>query len=282
MIDPFDADLPLLIAFSGGRTSGLMLRRYLDFYGGKLPDGSHAIFCNTGKERPETLDFVHEIERRWAVPIIWLEYRHVEGRHAYVIVDYSTASRDGRPFDDVVRVRSMLPNRVARYCTAELKVKTMWRWARNQPHLADGYSKAIGLRHDEPGRCERIMQREGRETRASEKVVLPLNEAKLTEADVMSFWAKQPFDLDLAPHEGNCDLCFLKRKAALLEIMSRRPDLAQWWIDQERIGKGTFRTRADRPAYESLSALAGQPRLFPLSTAPEDEFDTGLECACTD
>lgn len=58
-----------VVSFSGGRTSGLMLRRMLD-------SGEDFITCfeNTGKEREETLQFVHEVERSWRVPIVWLEY----------------------------------------------------------------------------------------------------------------------------------------------------------------------------------------------------------------
>jgi hypothetical protein len=49
---------PTLLAVSGGRTSMHMLWRYLDRHDGRLPHGSVAVFCNTGKEHPATLDFV--------------------------------------------------------------------------------------------------------------------------------------------------------------------------------------------------------------------------------
>src|SRR4051812_42051434 len=59
-------------SISGGRTSGMMLRNLMD-------DGVDVspMFCNTGKERDETLDFVHEIEVKWGIPIVWLEYTRV-------------------------------------------------------------------------------------------------------------------------------------------------------------------------------------------------------------
>ena len=31
------------------------------------------MFCNTGMERAETLEFVNECALRWGVPIVWLE-----------------------------------------------------------------------------------------------------------------------------------------------------------------------------------------------------------------
>ena len=63
-----------LLHVSGGRTTGLLLRRVLDAYGGRLPPNVRAIFANTGKEHEMTLLFVHEMERRWQVPIAWVEY----------------------------------------------------------------------------------------------------------------------------------------------------------------------------------------------------------------
>jgi 3'-phosphoadenosine 5'-phosphosulfate sulfotransferase (PAPS reductase)/FAD synthetase len=65
-------DIPLLliksetiISFSGGRTSAMMLKLILDAHGGTLPLWVKVVFCNTGKERPETLDFVNECAKRW-------------------------------------------------------------------------------------------------------------------------------------------------------------------------------------------------------------------------
>ena len=63
MRDPFLCDGPTVVSFSGGRTSGLMLRRVLDAHGGTLPEDVHVVFTNTGKERPETLAFVAECAR---------------------------------------------------------------------------------------------------------------------------------------------------------------------------------------------------------------------------
>ena len=278
VINPFDLDRPAAVAFSGGRTSGLMLYRILEAFGGKLPNDVHVTFCNTDKERPETLDFVERCSLGWGVPITWLEYRHQPGRHYFVEVNYATASRKGEPFEAAIKARNYLPNRMTRFCTAELKVKTMWvktmwRWAKSIGLAETGYTKAIGLRYDEPKRVRRILSGSG-ETRATEEIVLPLNDAKVTLPDVTAFWAAQPFDLQLRPDEGNCDLCFLKSKAKLLNIMRRRPDLVGWWVEQERGGQ-LFRLPNDRPRYEVLLADAQQPQLF-------NDEDDDLDCACTD
>lgn len=73
MSDPFLVEGPAVLAVSGGRSSMKMLRLVLDAHGGELPGDVHAVFCNTGMERAETLEFVNECALRWGVPIVWLE-----------------------------------------------------------------------------------------------------------------------------------------------------------------------------------------------------------------
>lgn len=59
-MNPYFITGPALISFSGGRTSGYMLRHILDAHDGTLPDDVVVTFANTGKEREETLRFVHD------------------------------------------------------------------------------------------------------------------------------------------------------------------------------------------------------------------------------
>ena len=63
--------VPILISFSGGRSSALMLRMLTQQC--KSLNDYIILFANTGKERPETLEFVHEIETKWNLPINWIE-----------------------------------------------------------------------------------------------------------------------------------------------------------------------------------------------------------------
>ena len=55
---PYIVPRPAVISFSGGRTSGYMLKHILDTHGGRLPEDLSVVFANTGMERPETLDFI--------------------------------------------------------------------------------------------------------------------------------------------------------------------------------------------------------------------------------
>lgn len=263
MRDPFFIEGPAVISFSGGRTSGYMLRRILD--SGLQPD-VHVLFANTGKERPETLTFVREVARRWGVPIHWLEYGHGE-------IDPDTASTDGEPFAKMIGDRKYLPNSLERICTANLKIKLKAEWM--EAHGYDEWDNAVGLRFDEPRRVARMMgpNREKRET-----VLCPLFSALATVETVTEFWRTQPFDLQLGKHQGNCDLCFLKGQAIKMSLIRDNPASADWWIEQEgRIPNGRFRYGRMNYA-EMKDAVLRAPGLpFPLV---DDEPDDLGDCVC--
>ena len=53
-MNPYRVDPPFYVSFSGGRTSGYLLRHVLDAWGGSLPEGGHVLFANTGKEHGAT------------------------------------------------------------------------------------------------------------------------------------------------------------------------------------------------------------------------------------
>ena len=86
---------PAVISFSGGRTSAFMLKQIINAHGGKLPEDIKVCFANTGKELPETLDFVHEVETMWDVDIHWLELQINDETPIWSQkeVTYETASR---------------------------------------------------------------------------------------------------------------------------------------------------------------------------------------------
>lgn len=290
---PYLVDTPGVISFSGGRTSGYMLKHILDAYGGKLPDDLKVVFCNTGKERPETLDFVERCSIEWDVPIVWLEYRYegepigkpdgpkreTPGKHTFTQVDYATASRNGEPFEQVIRARNMLPNVIARFCTVELKIRTSNRYVKSLGW--EEYTNAIGLRADEPHRVAKLLttNRHGKED-----AIAPLAKAGSTLADIQRFWEQQPFDLHLQQHEGNCDLCFLKGQRKIQRILKDNPELVEWWakMEAEAVQRGgnphLAYFRKDRPPYRVQLGLAQRPTLF-------DEFEAdelSIACHCSD
>jgi 3'-phosphoadenosine 5'-phosphosulfate sulfotransferase (PAPS reductase)/FAD synthetase len=280
-MNPYKIEGPALISFSGGRTSAFMLKQIIDAHGGTLPDDIYVTFANTGKEMPETLDFVQACSEHWGVKVHWLELEMADERPVYRTkeVTYETASRDGEPFEALIGRRSYLPNPVARFCTAELKIRRMkdfmWKM-KGYKH----WDNVLGLRYDEPRRVSSSRNASDRERWGN---LMPMYDAKHTVKDVLEFWQKANFDLTLPSIDGqtlagNCDLCFLKGRKTLTKLIKERPDLTTWWIAQEnRIGEGTGATfRSDRPPYVELLKEAENPVM-------DDMFeDDTMSCFCHD
>lgn len=273
--DPFRIDGPAVVSFSGGRTSAYMLWRIIQAHGGDLPPDVVVAFANTGREMPQTLDFVRDCGERWGVPILWVEYVPAEEvANRWRIVTYETASRNGEPFAALIESRSYLPNPVARFCTADLKIRSI-HGAIKATRGWEEWTEAVGLRADEPHRVARI-----KATRESAReVVCPLHRAGITKREVAKFWRRQNFDLRLpnmngrTPH-GNCDLCFLKAAPSIRAIMRDVPGSADWWIEQERKIGATF--RIDRAPYAALAAnVDAQADLFAEEGLATDCFCTG-------
>lgn len=242
MSDPFRIVDPTVISFSGGRTSGYMLRRYLDSNGGILPANAVVVFCNTGREREQTLAFVDQCSREWNVPIVWLEFRSRSKYRGWDVVDFKSASRRGEPFERLIRTKQTLPNFHQRLCTEWLKVLPKYHYAIS---LGLGqHNSAVGIRFDEPKRWEFPVDEE---RTPLQEVVTPLVEARVTRDDVLSFWSANSFDLQLDPDDSNCDLCFLKGMGEIKRVIQADPSRAAWWAEQERWVEGkTGRPRSFR------------------------------------
>lgn len=270
---PFEIAGPALVSFSGGRTSAYMLWRIVQAHGGTLPDDVKVTFANTGKEMPQTLDFVRDCGERWNVDVVWLEWQPGEHGRRWRRVDHASASRSGEPFAELIKSKSYLPNPVTRFCTSELKIRVMRDYARSLGW--DEWDNIIGLRADERHRVSRATA----QTRERWTSRCPLAEAGSTVRDVGEFWASQNWGLNLPTIHGrtpagNCDLCFLKSAPTIAGLMREQPALADWWIEQERARGATF--RRDRPSYESIrTAIEAQGNLTFADPPLTDCYCTG-------
>lgn len=285
MSDPWLITRPILLSVSGGRTSMHMLWRYLQRHDGQLPEQAVAVFCNTGKEHPATLDFVQRCSTEWGVHIVWLEYIDAEEpAQRFQVVSHNSASRDGEPFAAVIKRKGYLPNTMSRFCTTELKVHCSHRWARAEwEHGASRYAKAIGFRADEPHRVAKARVRCGQRKDAWD-LAWPLFDEGIRKAHILAWWRKQPFDLGIPERLGNCDLCFLKSRHKVGKNIEENPAIADWWIKQENFADDTMRSR-NRPlaSVADLRAWALDGQTKPWDQAEIEGLDAfELECTCTD
>ena len=284
---PLQEEFLYTLSVSGGRTSGFLLHLFLEHFHGTLPENVVVSFMNTGKEREETLVFLDQMQQKWDVDIVWLEYVYdnyaTGGRRSphntFRIVDFESASRNGEPFEQlVIKGRhGYLPNVTQRTCTQDLKVNTLARYIRHEYGLfKTQYKTVLGIRHDERKRALRIFKRDC-------NVLIPLYEARITAEDVADFWSSNDFDLALPNNVmySNCDMCFMKGKRSLETLMRKEPERADWWINME---KSITKKRDTTPAqwiksisYSQIFDLSKQPLLFEEEAEPQ-----GFSCFCGD
>ena len=265
MRSPYFIDEPAAISFSGGRTSAYMLYKILEAHDGQLPEELEVVFCNTGKEMDETLDFVQACSDNWGVDIAWLEFQGIKAKPK--IVDWEAASRDGTPFDLLTTEKSFLPNAVMRFCTVELKIKLI------EKYMGGDFLTVVGIRADEPARVVK--------QRSKPDYLVPLADAMVTIADIRDFWETQNFGLQLpmmpngVSNMSNCDLCFLKGAGIKISAIEQDPNLADWWIAQEKKIGGRF--MKDHMDYKTMQVIArDQGTLFDF-----DDSET-IPCFCGD
>ena len=281
---------PTCISFSGGRTSAFMLHKVLEAHDGDLPEFAKITFANTGKEMPQTLDFVRDCGKNWGVDIAWLERFSRKSREdeknkftfKTKIVNYESASRNGEPFAQLIKTIGYAPNPVARYCTAQLKIRAISDYLVNVCGFEKPYVGFIGIRGDE---VRRAVKMSGTIESGQERY-LPLYLDGVTAKDVGRFWSNNDFDLNLPNNNGvtdwgNCDLCFLKGTSKKQSIIREQPELADWWIEQEDslkgIGTGSY-FRKDTPSYKTMKTIA----LEQTSIFDDLYIDETIPCFCGD
>jgi len=222
----YDGVKNLLISFSGGRTSGYMTHRILK----NLPSHINAkvVFANTGQEDDRTLNFVHDCEKVFGWEILWVEakvnYEKGKGtRHK--IVDFSSASRDGRPFEDVIR-KYGIPNQGMPHCTRELKLQPIRSLCKSFGWGKKDYHSAVGIRADEVDRMSAYAE--------EEQLLYPLVKWGVMKPDVIEWWSKQNFDLYLPEHRGNCTWCWKKSFKKLVQVHREDPTILQFPKEMEK------------------------------------------------
>lgn len=201
--------LQRVINLSGGQTSAYMtITEY------KL--GDIVLFCDTGREHPKTYKFLNDFEANEGIRI---------HRTAY----------DGIGFDALLKKNGYkrIPNRTKRICTVELKISQAKRYLKSIG--VTRFENLLGFRKDEP---RRVLEHKERFVKV--KTVFPLYEKGITKQHVDAYWSTKPYRLEIPRILGNCTLCFLKGKNAIMAILREYPELAEPWIKDEQEAAKTF------------------------------------------
>ncbi len=220
----------LLISFSGGRTSAFMLWYILNVWPDRFNYEIIVVFANTGKEHTGTLKFVEECSKRFGVEIIWVEAIPVESNKgkwwkvSHKVVTFKTAAKNGGPFELMVS-KLGIPSTNAPFCSDQLKRKAIESYLKSIGWK--DYYKAIGIRYDEPKRLPE--DNHDRLAQKINKIIYLADLCVMSKWDIIAWWAKMPFDLDIPEGMGNCDNCWKKNTKLLVNNARKHPETFNWW-----------------------------------------------------
>lgn len=277
-------DTPILISFSGGRSSAFMAKLLME-HEALQSTPKVACFANTGKEYEATLRFVNECDKRWNLGLVWLEavINPAKGKGTeWKQVNYETAARSGEPFEAVIQ-KYGLPNRNYPHCTRELKQVPIRKYMQSLNYTA--WRTAVGIRADEKHRLKRNTD----SNFLNPYYPLAGDLIDVDEPFIRAWWEKQPFDLQLKDYQSNCDLCWKKSKRKRLTILSESPERAAWWQQMElQYGKGRYQfDQREGLSIDQLIKLAKAPfhkavdKLELKHQAPHIfDYNMDMETAC--
>ena len=249
-----------VLSLSGGKDSTALAVYMRD----KVPDMEY-VFYDTGKELPETYEFINKVEGFLGKPIVRLNS------------EFS--------FDHYLQVYSgFLPSARMRWCTRMLKLKPFEDFCGD-----DTIISYIGIRADE--------NREGYiSTKPNIKAVFPFKEDGLVKADV--FRILEEVGLGLPEYykwrtRSGCYFCFFQRKAEWIGLKKNHPELFEkakeyektitpsgqryTWQQGESLeeieGRESEIMRNHEESIKRLSANLGNKRLAMVFDEAHDEVD---------
>lgn len=255
--------LALQLFFLLLKKSGIMKQRVINFSGGltsaymtikNYRPGDIVLYTDTGREHPKTYKFLNDFEAFESIPVHKTSYKDSMDAMAYMINS---------------RKHKFLPNITHRTCTVTLKIRTAKAYLKKLNILS--YESFIGFRFDEPDRVLRHIERFKKV-----KTSFPLYYNHITKQHILDFWSYKPYTLEIPSILGNCTLCFMKGKNAIINILQHDPTLAAPWIADEKKAPG--QTFIKGISMETMLQIS-QSNLFPGQ--PLEQTSKAFNCACS-
>lgn len=224
-----------ILGLSGGKDSTALAVFMRD----RQPDMEY-VFCDTGKELPETYEYLKKVEAYLGKPIIYLNADRDFDHHLETYGNY-------------------LPSAQARWCTRKLKIVPF------EKYVGDGevYSY-IGIRADE--------NRSGYvSTRPNIKPVFPFKENNITKDDVYRILEESGLGMPEYYKwrtRSGCFFCFFQRRSEWVGLKENHPELFEQAKAYEKIDPETGK-RYTWNSRESLEELESPERVAEIKQAQE-------------
>lgn len=183
-------------------------------------------------------------------------------------------------FEQVIKNKAnYLPNKVARYCTTELKTMPVLYWMYDL--IKEPVIMRFGYRANETSRAKSMMSKvdddgftkvkatfmklkDGRNSWAEYrycKPEFPLINDNVYKDKIEKYWLDKPVRF---AYMNNCVGCWWRSELLLKKMYEKNPNKMDWFAEQENKSKGTFKTGI---TYEQIKKHKLQMELF------DDDFN---------
>lgn len=234
-MEVFDKSKVHVVSFSGGRTSAYLVH-LMEQKRKELGIQVDYIFCDTGAEHPRTYDFVRQVADHFSINLTCLraEFSMERGVGAKPLqIGLDEIGSDLKPFSDMCE-KYGAPAVHAPFCTDRMKLQPFNKYC-DARYGKRNYVRWLGIRIDEPNRLKLFDDGQidmfGMEPPKEAPYVRYLAHiSEFEKDDILSWWAGQPFDLQIEEHLGNCVFCIKKGLNKIALAAKDEPEMAAEFI----------------------------------------------------
>ena len=210
-----------VVSFSGGRTSA-----YLTIKAIKMFNGDVDVVCmDTGAEHPKTYDFIKRFSKyiktmyRLDITFLRTDFSSPLGEgNSYFDVGVNGIGPDIKPFKEMVK-KYGVPYIGGMFCTDRMKLVPFTKYCQEK-YGRGNYEAWLGIRADEPKRLN------------PKKGIRYLAEiSDFEKSDILDYWSKMPFDLEIPEQLGNCVFCPKKSNLKLAAAQRDEPELYHEFLE---------------------------------------------------
>ncbi len=210
-----------VVSFSGGRTSAYLTIKAIEMF-----DGDVDVVCmDTGAEHPKTYDFIKRFSKyiktmyRLDITFLRTDFSSPLGEgNSYFDVGVNGIGPDIKPFKEMVK-KYGVPYIGGMFCTDRMKLVPFTKYCQEK-YGRGNYETWLGIRADEPKRLN------------PKKGIRYLAEiSDFEKSDILDYWSKMPFDLEIPEQLGNCVFCPKKSNLKLAAAQRDEPELYHEFLE---------------------------------------------------
>ncbi|MDE9443927.1 phosphoadenosine phosphosulfate reductase family protein [Xenorhabdus bovienii] len=242
-----------VVSFSGGRTSAYLV--YLMEQRRKAGEDVRYVFMDTGAEHPKTYEFIRDLVQHWNIDLVCLRVvinPELGKGNGYEILSLDEITNDLKPWKAMLR-KYGTPYVGGEFCTDRMKLVPFQKYC--DEHIGKkSYHTWIGIRADEPKRIKR-----------KERVSYLADISDVDKFGVIDWWSRQPFDLQIPEHLGNCCFCIKKSIQKIALAAKDEPELAAQFreiLASNEVRKMENRNGTDLIMYRGKNSFDGIIQMF--------------------